>query len=67
MSHTDPDNLTILRDRPLAKMLGVSTVTLWRMRADLPPKIQISKGISGRRLSDVKAWMDDRQVQAERR
>ena len=54
------DNLTIIRDKQLAERLGVSTVTLWRMRDDLPPKIRISKGISGRRLADVEQWLEKR-------
>jgi hypothetical protein len=57
---TDIDNLTIVRDQKLAEMLDVSLVTLWRMRDDLPPKVQISKGIKGRRLSDLKVWFEKR-------
>jgi predicted DNA-binding transcriptional regulator AlpA len=54
------DHLQIISDKRLAELLGVSTVTLWRMRASLPPKIQISPGRNGRRLSDVSAWLEQR-------
>jgi predicted DNA-binding transcriptional regulator AlpA len=54
------DSITLIRDKQLATKLGVSLVTLWRMRDDLPPKIRISKGVSGRRLSDVEQWLERR-------
>ena len=54
------DDLTILRDRTLAKILDVSLVTVWRMRerGDLTPKVQISKGVSGTRLSAVRSLIE---------
>ena len=48
------------RPKPLAKRLGVSTVTLWRMRQrhEFPEPVQISRGAIGWRESDVQAWLD---------
>ena len=60
MSDSTPDNLTILRRKKLAEMLGVSPVTLWRMRDDLPAPVQISQGISGWRQTDVAQWLEKR-------
>ena len=53
------DNLTILRRKDLAR-LGVSTVTVWRLRNELPPAIQVSKGVRGWRASDIADWLDSR-------
>jgi predicted DNA-binding transcriptional regulator AlpA len=58
--HNLSDNFTIIRRKALAQALGVSTVTLWRMRDELPPQVQISKGISGWRQSDIHAWIEKR-------
>jgi predicted DNA-binding transcriptional regulator AlpA len=60
VSNTPTDNITLIRDKALAAKLGVSLVTLWRMRDDLPPKIHISRGVSGRRLTDVEAWLNEK-------
>jgi predicted DNA-binding transcriptional regulator AlpA len=60
----DLDDLTIVRDPKLCQMLGISGVTLWRMANDpkvgLPKKIHVSAGISGRRLSDIRVWLEKR-------
>jgi len=60
VSDNTTDKITILRRAELAARLGVSTVTLWRMRDELPPQIQISKGIVGWRQSDIAAWLETR-------
>jgi predicted DNA-binding transcriptional regulator AlpA len=61
---TQTEKTTLVRDKELAARLGVSLVTLWRMRQDpaleFPQKIQISKGIGGTRLSDVSTWLERR-------
>jgi predicted DNA-binding transcriptional regulator AlpA len=54
------DNLTIIRRKALAQRLGVSDVTLWRMRDELPKPVQISKGISGWRAGDIAQWLERR-------
>jgi len=54
----------IIRATELAKKLSISKPTLWRMeqRGDLPPKVQISKRISGWRESDIQEWMKEREI-----
>ena len=54
----------IIRARELAKKLTISVPTLWRMekRGELPPKVQISKRISGWRESDIAEWMKSREI-----
>ena len=54
----------IIRATELAKKLTISKPTLWRMeqRGELPPKIQISKRISGWRESDIQEWMEKREI-----
>jgi predicted DNA-binding transcriptional regulator AlpA len=51
------DTTKILRRKDLAERLGVSTVTVWRLRDELPPAIRISKAIRGWRSSDIEAWI----------
>jgi predicted DNA-binding transcriptional regulator AlpA len=62
VSDTTTDNTTIIRRKALAERLGVSEVTLWRMRADLPAPIQISKGVKGWRAGDIATWLEKRSV-----
>ena len=52
----------IHRPKPLAKRLGVSITTLWRMRGrnEFPEPVQISPGAIGWRESDVQAWLETR-------
>jgi prophage regulatory protein len=52
----------IHRPKPLAKRLGVSTTTIWRMRGrhEFPEPVQISPGAIGWRESDVQAWLATR-------
>jgi len=54
----------IIRASELAKKLTISKPTLWRMeqRGELPPKIQISKRISGWRESDIQEWLEKREI-----
>jgi prophage regulatory protein len=53
----------IIRPKPLAKQLGVSTTTLWRMRNrhEFPEPIQISPGAKGWRQSDIAQWLASRE------
>lgn len=57
----------IIRASELAKKLSISKPTLWRMekRGELPPKVQISKRISGWRESDITDWMKSREISEE--
>lgn len=59
-SVNNPDQ--IIRKRPLAKQLGVSPVTVWRMqqRGDLPPAVRISRGVVGWRQADIQTWLESR-------
>lgn len=54
----------IIRPNELAKKLSISKPTLWRMekKGELPPKVQISKRISGWRESDITEWLKSREV-----
>jgi predicted DNA-binding transcriptional regulator AlpA len=56
------DSISIIRNKELARRLGVSEVTLWRMRSELPPKVRISKGVQGWRASDISRWLESRQA-----
>lgn len=60
IASTLPDRL--LSESEVAAMLGISRVTLWRMRQreEGPRFIKISPGRIGARLSDVLRWMDNR-------
>jgi predicted DNA-binding transcriptional regulator AlpA len=59
-SPQSPD--TIIRKRELASQLGISDTTLWRMRDELPPAIQISRGIKGWKRSDIDTWIETRRA-----
>jgi predicted DNA-binding transcriptional regulator AlpA len=61
---TTTDHLTIIRPKALARELGVSSVTLWRLRQrrDIPAPIQISSGVVGWRRSDIEAWLEKRSI-----
>jgi predicted DNA-binding transcriptional regulator AlpA len=61
---SNTDSIGIIRSKELAQRLGVSQVTLWRMRADLPPKVRISQRIQGWRQTDIQAWLESRTQQA---
>ena len=56
-------NTTIVRQQELARELGVSSTTLWRLRDELPAAVQISKGIKGWRRADINAWLEERRAQ----
>lgn len=55
----------IIRAKELAKILTISVPTVWRMeqRGELPPKIQITKKISGWRESDIEVWLKEREIE----
>lgn len=52
----------LMRPRELARALGVSTTTLWRMRrrGDLPDPIRISPGAVGWRADEIDEWLASR-------
>lgn len=56
--------MKILRPKELAKMLSVSTVTLWRMekRGELPARIKISTRAVGWLESDIEEWLNSLQT-----
>jgi predicted DNA-binding transcriptional regulator AlpA len=60
--HTDTASpeITLVRRKALAKALGVSEVTLWRLRDELPRAVEISKGVRAWRQSDISAWLETR-------
>jgi predicted DNA-binding transcriptional regulator AlpA len=62
VSNSSIDDLQIIRDPKLAKLLDVTPTTLWRMRqrGDLPPKVHITKGVSGTRLSAIRSLIEAR-------
>lgn len=63
MSTAHLDDVTILSRRQQSELLGVSDVTLWRLRDELPPEVQISRGVRGRRLSELKQFLDARTIE----
>lgn len=54
--------MRIIRKPELAKILGVSKQTIWRMqkRGELPSRVQISKRVVGWREQDIKEFIDTR-------
>lgn len=56
---TPKDPLSIIRPSELAKILSISTTTLWRMEQDeqLPEKIQIGTRSVGLLRRDVEDWI----------
>ena len=52
--------MKILRPIHLAKLLGVSTSTIWRMEkaGKLPPKYKISDRVVGWRQQDIDQWLE---------
>lgn len=55
---SEPEDLQIIRPKQLAKLLGVSSMTLWRweQRGDLPKKIPLGPNTRGYRRSDIEAF-----------
>lgn len=51
----------IISEREVAKLIGVSTMTLdrWAQRGLGPDRIKLSERKIGYRQSDVKAWMEN--------
>jgi len=54
--------MRIIRKPELARMLGCSIQTIWRMekRGELPKRIQISRNIVGWRESEIKEFIESR-------
>ena len=56
------DSIQIIRPKKLARMLSVSTVTVWRMekRGELPPRKKISNRCVGWTHETIENWLDER-------
>jgi prophage regulatory protein len=54
--------MKIIRPNELAKLLHISTTTLWRMekRGDLPQRIKLSTRAVGWLESDIQEWLKNR-------
>lgn len=52
----------ILSPRDVVIMLGISEVTIWRMRkrGEFPEPLRVSPRRVGWRESDIRAWLDSR-------
>ena len=60
-----PDSDRIIRQAELAKILGVSSVTLWRWRQNnkFPAPIKLGGGrMIGWRMSSILHWIDEQEV-----
>lgn len=55
-----------IRPKQLSDLLGVSLVTVWRMRArgDLPPPTRVSRGCVGWPEATIAEWLRRRQEDA---
>jgi predicted DNA-binding transcriptional regulator AlpA len=53
--------LSIIRQKELAKMLGVKVWTIIRMMnaGELPPRVKISARIKGWTLADIEEWIQN--------
>lgn len=56
-------DLKIIRNDELAKELGVSKTTLWRMqqREEIPRPMRLSKRLTGWRRSQIEKWLDSKE------
>ncbi|MBO6573156.1 MAG: AlpA family phage regulatory protein [Balneola sp.] len=56
--------MKVIRPKQLAKILSISTVTLWRMekRGELPPRKRISTRAVGWLESDIEEWLNSLQT-----
>ncbi|HKL47298.1 MAG TPA: AlpA family phage regulatory protein [Candidatus Izemoplasmatales bacterium] len=54
------EKLKIIRPNQLAKKLGVSKQTLWRMKEELPQPIRIGKRAKGWLQQDILEWLEER-------
>lgn len=54
--------MKIIRPTQLAKLLGVSKTTLWRLEksSELPERYSISERIVGWKESDIKEWLESK-------
>ena len=55
-------NDKFLRQKEVAKLLGISTTTLWRWRKAgiIPQPIYLSGQVVGWRMSVIDAWLEDK-------
>jgi len=60
----DMETPKFIRPHQLAKMLGVSTVTLWRWRKEriLPEPLSIGPRFIGWPPSVIEQWIDDQNI-----
>jgi prophage regulatory protein len=61
-----PSSVRVLSPRLLARALGCSLPTLWRMRqrGELPEPLRLSPGRVGWREADIVAWLEARAAEA---
>ncbi len=52
----------ILRPSQVARMLGISKPTIWRLekKGDFPPKIQLGSNMTGYLADDIEEWISKR-------
>jgi len=57
-------NDQIIRPRNIPSITGLSRTTIWRLEraGDFPKRIRLSVGACGWRLSEVMAWLENRQT-----
>ena len=55
-------NFEVIRSKELAKLLGVSTVTLWRWEKKglIPQRISLGPNTRAWLTSDIEAWIEER-------
>jgi len=60
MSTDNANGALLIDSKEVAKILGVSSSTIWRMRCEgkLPAPMQISSRLVKWRRSDIMAWID---------
>jgi prophage regulatory protein len=60
----NPDDLALIRKKPLADLLSVSAPTLmrWVRQGRFPEPIRLSDQIVAWRRSDVADWIDERRA-----
>ena len=56
----------IIRPAELIKRLGITKVTLWRMRKrfEIPEPLRFSSNAIGWRESTIERWLDEREAEA---
>lgn len=60
-------SMKLIRPIQLAKLLGVSKSTLWRLEksGELPKRVTISERIVGWKESDIEEWLESRKERQE--